>query len=573
MGSGVTPLLITVSEAKDVPFRADPFIVVEAGGARTQTDVIRDTTAPVWDQMFTLRADFSAGTREELKVLAWHEDVYEDQLLGRITLEIEGVLHRREVLEQWVMLLDERGLRATGMELLIRVENGKAPPLSELCASDEISLSEVERTISQDPSQCGEREVNTRTGMLCLHTLLANQVEWPDEVLALLLKCNHKQARVADRHGNLPLHYLCKRFGLTERQLAMLIKCSGDAAKAPNRYGKLPLHFLARNPSLTRPMLALLVEAYPGATTARDQSGSLPLHYVAQNPSLSKETLQSFLAACGQEGSKEAAEAADKYGNVPLRHLVTSTAFTDQHLRVMLRANDRAVQVKDRYGNPPLEYLAFNREVSGFQQQVATEARRAIDRSEVMVSDVEGAGRVVGGATALRLLMGVQKYALFFHDFSLAEVRSLVHGLKGQRMLVTRFAKGDVLVRRGEAATFFGLLLEGELGLRAVREAGGGGGGGGFPRRLHRGSLFGHRGLFDQGLRTSDVVAVSEGHVATLLYSEVELLGGSFPDVMRKLNLQLAKADIEQRLSETDMSLDDLGDAELQRQASTIVSQ
>ena len=79
MGSGVTPLLITVSEAKDVPFRADPFVVLEAGGARTQTDVLRDTTAPVWDQMFTLRADFSAGTREELKVMAWHEDVYEDQ--------------------------------------------------------------------------------------------------------------------------------------------------------------------------------------------------------------------------------------------------------------------------------------------------------------------------------------------------------------------------------------------------------------------------------------------------------------------------------------------------------------
>ena len=209
-----------------------------------------------------------------------------------------------QVLEQWVMLLDERGLRATGMELLIRVENGKAPPLSELCSSPEISLSEVERTISQDPSQCGEREVNTRTGMLPLHALLANQADWPDEILALLLKCNHRQARVADRHGNLPLHYLCKRFGLTERQLTMLIKCFGDAAKAPNRYGKLPLHFLARNPSLTRPMLALLVEAYPGATTARDQSGSLPLHYVAQNPSLSKETLQSFLAAAARRAAR-----------------------------------------------------------------------------------------------------------------------------------------------------------------------------------------------------------------------------------------------------------------------------
>ena len=76
-----------------------------------------------------------------------------------------------------------------------------------------------------------------------------------------------------------------------------------------------------------------------------------------QNGGLTKETLQYFLAACGTEGSREAAEAADKYGNVPLRHLVTSSAFTDQHLRVMLRTNDRAVQVKDRHGNPPLHPL------------------------------------------------------------------------------------------------------------------------------------------------------------------------------------------------------------------------
>ena len=121
-GAGVTPLLVTVSEAKDVPFRADPFVVIEAGGARTQTDVLRDTIAPVWDQMFTLRAVFTAGTREEVTVFAWHEDVYEDQLLGRATVEIEGVLHRREVLEQWVMLLDERGLRALGG--LVRLDDG-----------------------------------------------------------------------------------------------------------------------------------------------------------------------------------------------------------------------------------------------------------------------------------------------------------------------------------------------------------------------------------------------------------------------------------------------------------------
>ena len=57
---------------------------------------------------------------------------------------------------------------------------------------------------------------------------------------------------------------------------------------------------------------------------------------------------------------------------------------------------------------------------------MATEARRAIDRAEVMGADEEGAGKVVGGATALRLLMGVQMYSLFFNGFTLAEARPLV---------------------------------------------------------------------------------------------------------------------------------------------------
>jgi len=560
MASGVTPLLITVSEARDVPFRADPFVVVEAGGARVQTDVLRETVAPVWDAMFTLRAVFGPGAREVLTILAWHEDVFEDQLLGRATIDISHVVGRRQPHEEWVMLLDERGLRETGMELLVRVENGKAPPLAELCASEDVTLAELERTISQDPAQCDEREVDPRTGTLCLHRLLANQA-MTDAMLALLLKCNHKQARVADRHGNLPLHCLCKRYGATEPALALMIKCYVEAAKAPNKYGKLPLHFLARNPSLTRASLALLVDAYPAATAARDASGSLPLHYAAGNRVMTKELLQAVLAACGDDGSRAAAETPDKCGNVPLRRLVGSSAFTDQHLRVMLRANDRAVQVKDRYGNGPLEYLGWNRETTRFQRTVADEARLAIDRSDNVHQSLDAVGRVREGQQGLRLLMGVQKYSLWFNDFSLAEARQLVSGAFGMRMLVSHFHKGDVLMRRGEAATFFAVLVDGELGIRLAQSEGGG-----FPRRLHKGTLFGERGLFDAGIRAADVVALTDGHAATLLYSELELLGDAYPELMRKLNLQLAKAAIEEQLGATGMSLDDLGDAELQRQ-------
>ena len=57
------------------------------------------------------------------------------------------------------------------------------------------------------------------------------------------------------------------------------------------------------------------------------------------------------------------------------------------------------------------------------------------------------------------------------------------------RLLVTRFAKGDYIMRKGVAATFLAVLLQGELGVRIGK-------GGGFPRRLHKGALFGERAMF-----------------------------------------------------------------------------
>ena len=60
VSAGLTPLVITVVEAHNLPVRdvaakTDPFVTVEAAGVRSQTDVQRGTINPVWDQMLTLR--------------------------------------------------------------------------------------------------------------------------------------------------------------------------------------------------------------------------------------------------------------------------------------------------------------------------------------------------------------------------------------------------------------------------------------------------------------------------------------------------------------------------------------
>ena len=579
--AGVTPLLVTIVEARELPFSADTFVLVESGGARNQTEVQRSSAAPVWDHLFTLRADFKPGVREELVATLWHEDVYEDQLVGQATVDLTDVLHERLTLEVWVPLLDERRLRRTGAELLLRVQNGKAPPLVQVCADENVTIEGLERTILQDPAQCDEREVaDEGTGRLCVHLLLENKLA-TDEMLSLLLKANTKQARVADRHGNLALHYVCKRYAVTEAQLTLTLRCHPGAAAAANRFGKLPLHLLSRNPCLTKGMLHLLLAPHPAALHARDQAGNTPLHYLAQNKSLSKEVLQAFLAACGEEGGKAAVEATNKYGAVPLRKLVTSDAFTDQHLRVMLRASDAVAQARDRYGRAPLDYLHWNKEVTPFQAHVADEMREQLRKQRAAhgrgsvqgrpsTAEVPGAfgapapaaepeARLVDDVTAVKKLLAVQKYSLWFIDFSAQELASLQQGANGHGLLVSRFRRDDVLLRRGQAATFVAILLEGEVGVRLDRTAGGG-----FPRRLQRGSLLGERGLFDSGISAADVVALTDGYVATMLYSEIELLGDAYPELMRKFNLQLAKAALEDKLADTGMTLSDLGDSQLQ---------
>ena len=319
--TGITPLIVTVIEAQNLPVRdvvskTDPFVVVEAGGVRNQTEVVRGQVNPIWDHMCTLRARFGPGVREELRVLCWHEDVYEDVILGVGTLNIAPVLHERETMEVWLELLDERMLRATGAEVLVRIQNGKAAPLAELCASEELELEQIESSISQDPSQCDERNVvDEPTGKLCLHVLLGNH-HMTTEMLNALLKCNPRQATVADKHGTLPLSYLCRRYGLQEEQLEFMIKCNPAAARTPNRFGKLALHFLARNPTLNRRALGLVLTAFPGAVEAKDQSGNLPLHYLTRNHKLSKDVLQAFMEACGEARGKAYAETRNKVGVV-----------------------------------------------------------------------------------------------------------------------------------------------------------------------------------------------------------------------------------------------------------------
>ncbi len=193
-------------------------------------------------------------------------------------------------------------------------------------------------------------------------------------------------------------------------------------------------------------------------------------------------------------------------------------------------------------------------------EQVAEESRSAIEMGEVE-GGVKHEGRTVDDTLALKLLLNVQKFSLWFNDFSQGDVRRLHAGdSHGRRLHVTRFSKGDRIMRCGEAATFMAILLQGELGIRI-------GSGKGFPRRLHKGALFGERAMFSAGsTRAADVVALTDGFIGTMLYSEIELLGEAYPELMRIFHLQLARGALEEKLADSGMSIDDLDATSLARQ-------
>jgi hypothetical protein len=128
----------------------------------------------------------------------------------------------------------------------------------------------------------------------------------------------------------------------------------------------------------------------------------------------------------------------------------------------MLRVSEEATVKKDHYGNPPLHYVGWTANPTPFQTLVAEEAVAALDEREARAAGIGPLGRFVDDALALKLLLNVQKYSLWFHDFSHADMRKLQHGNdEGEhRLLVTRFEKGDYIMRKGEAATFLAILLQ-----------------------------------------------------------------------------------------------------------------
>ena len=161
---------------------------------------------------------------------------------------------------------------------------------------------------------------------------------------------------------------------------------------------------------------------------------------------------------------------------------------------------------------------------------------------------------------ATLLLAETQKRSKYFAGFDFQQLLDLANELA-----VLNFLKGDKIIVENERATFFGVILGGSL---APVRAAGVHPSSRLPRLANRlcrhvsqivngkplmparetGELIGEMALFSGGKRNSDVVALSDGHIAVFQFAHLQQLKSTRPELAAKVIMQLARAALAKQL-------------------------
>ena len=73
------------------------------------------------------------------------------------------------------------------------------------------------------------------------------------------------------------------------------------------------------------------------------------------------------------------------------------------------------------------------------------------------------------------------------------------------------------------------------------------------------------------GTRAADVIALTDGYIGTLMYSEPEQLHDVYPELMNRFNVRLAEGTLEEKLQDTGMTLEDLEAGSRKRQTEQLL--
>jgi CRP-like cAMP-binding protein len=190
---------------------------------------------------------------------------------------------------------------------------------------------------------------------------------------------------------------------------------------------------------------------------------------------------------------------------------------------------------------PPQPSGPSNKRVAQLEAQRMQTKLVASKSVEMRDKRTLGAGDQVGGVPRLQLLLDAQGACSQWRGFSSSELEQLV---EARGLSLQRFERGELVMKRGEAATFFGVVLQGTLAIDV----------GDTKFLKYPGQLVGEMALFNGGLRSADCSATSDGVIATMTFQQLEAMKAS-PElrtraVAEKINLLIAHCALRKFLSE-----------------------
>lgn len=140
----------------------------------------------------------------------------------------------------------------------------------------------------------------------------------------------------------------------------------------------------------------------------------------------------------------------------------------------------------------------------------------------------------VDASNAVTLL--TEAFQSFENDLELLDLQMLA-----EVMSVIKLNSGEQLIKKGENASFFCLLLEGSVQALITDT---------FKVTMGKGAMFGEMAYFQGGVRSADIVTTSDVTLSVMSFKEMDALLPTAPALQNKLVKILARAGFS-KLNET----------------------
>ena len=227
----------------------------------------------------------------------------------------------------------------------------------------------------------------TGTQLLPLHIACENGA--PIQVIKLLLNANPSAVQTSNLHDRLPLHCLLAAAAshpLSDNAVSTLIEAYPNACRIADKDGNLPIHYACLATPCSDNIFTSILSMYPEAAYQRNTAGDYPLHVAQSNKDL--KTRNTALAALDR-GTLYASISNMTSINLSLQHeaqkKALNKAHADERSKLKAQIDSLKTQLKtEKQGNTKLQ-----EDMKAMNVQHKENVDVAIQKEQAKASDLE----------------------------------------------------------------------------------------------------------------------------------------------------------------------------------------